>query len=359
MNEMIERNQKTRQNLIQHYKNHPDLQAEDIFKYLFQSAFGCEHLVSNEDAVLNYIEREYTTLSKEESLKIEPLDGEYSRVYLSCLNEGLTAKTLAKLFCLSAKKEENGKALLEEKIQVAKELVASGILPLDRDEFAQKLATWQELGYPAVHHSDAFRKAYRPAYRVIANRYVEIFSMFVQMDKRAAKSEKILQKTIVIGCPGSGKTTFAEKLKGKTNLPLFYLDAIWHKPDKTHIPREEYDARLAEILALDTWIIDGNYGRTLESRLSACDTVFLFDLPVEVCLEGAISRIGKKREEMPWIETEFDPEFEQQIKEFPSKELPKIYALLGKYPNKDVYIFKTRQQADSFLEGLPIERSTL
>ena len=50
-----------------------------------------------------------------------------------------------------------------------------------------------------------------------------------------------MKKVIVIGCPGSGKTTFAEKLRDCVGLPLFYLDAIWHKPDRTHISREEYD----------------------------------------------------------------------------------------------------------------------
>lgn len=351
--------EKTRQNLIQHYQNYPHLQAEDIFKYLFQSAFGCEHLVSNQNAVLDYIEREYATLSGEEPFRVEPLDGDYSRVYLSCLNEGLSSKTLAKLFCLSAKKEEEGRVRLEEKMEVAKELVADGTLPLDREEFAQKLATWKDLGYPAVHHSEAFRAAYKPAYRVIANRYAKALPLLMQAEKQLLQGQNAMQKAIVIGCPGSGKTTFAERLKEKTGLPLFYLDAIWHKPDKTHIAREEYDARLAEILALDAWVIDGNYGRTLKSRLSLCDTVFLFDLPVEVCLEGAISRIGKERYEMPWIETEFDPEFEQQIRNFPSKELPRIYALLEKYNDKNVYVFKSRQIADAFLEGLPTEGSTL
>ena len=162
-----------------------------------------------------------------------------------------------------------------------------------------------------------------------------------------------MRKIIVIGCPGSGKTTFAEKLKDKTGLPLFYLDAIWHKPDRTHISREEYDARLAEILALDSWIIDGNYSRTIESRISACDTVFLFDLPVEVCLDGAISRLGKERYDMPWIDTELDPNLKREIEDFPSKNLPTIYALIDKYKvGKTVVVFKSREQADDFIHQM-------
>ena len=76
-----------------------------------------------------------------------------------------------------------------------------------------------------------------------------------------------MNKAIIIGCPGSGKTTFAEKLQKCTGLPLYYLDAIWHKPDKTHIPREEFDERIKEIFITPEWIIDGNYSRTIEMRM--------------------------------------------------------------------------------------------
>lgn len=158
-----------------------------------------------------------------------------------------------------------------------------------------------------------------------------------------------MKRVIVIGCPGSGKTTFTEKLSKCTGLPLFYLDAIWHKPDKTHIPREEFDQRILEIFATDEWIIDGNYGRTVEMRLKECDTVILFDLPTEVCLQGATERLGKDRYDMPWTEKELNPEFEGFIKDFADNSLPKLYELIEKYrAEKQVVIFKIRKEADDF-----------
>lgn len=162
-----------------------------------------------------------------------------------------------------------------------------------------------------------------------------------------------MKKVIIIGCPGSGKTTFAEKLNKCTGLPLYYLDAIWHKPDKTHISREEYDEKLSEIFDTPEWIIDGNYKRTIEARLQQCDTVFLFDLPTEVCLQGATERIGKGRYDLPRIETELEDEFRQFIEEFPQKTLPSIYELIDKYKEeKQVIVFRSRAEADEYIKNM-------
>ncbi len=159
-----------------------------------------------------------------------------------------------------------------------------------------------------------------------------------------------MKKVIVIGCPGSGKTTFSEKLNKCKGLPLYYLDAIWHKPDKTHISRDEFDERIRDIFNTSEWIIDGNYNRTIEIRLQQCDTVFLFDLPTDVCIQGAKERLGKGRYDLPWIEKELDPEFEGFIKDFAEKSLPKIYNLIEKYKaEKDIVIFKSREEADDYI----------
>lgn len=158
-----------------------------------------------------------------------------------------------------------------------------------------------------------------------------------------------MKKIVVIGCPGAGKSTFARKLKEMTGLPLYYLDQIWHKADRTTVSKEEFDAKLREIIQQDSWIIDGNYLRTMECRLDACDTVFFLDYPLEICLEGAKARIGTVREDMPWVETEFDEEFRQWILDFPKDQIPVIYELLKKYETeKEIIIFKSRDEAEKF-----------
>ena len=161
----------------------------------------------------------------------------------------------------------------------------------------------------------------------------------------------MMQKVIIIGCPGSGKTTFAEKLNQITGLPLYYLDAIWHKPDKTHVSREDFDKSISEIFNTPEWIIDGNYNRTIEMRIQQCDTVFLFDLPTEVCIQGAIDRLCKERYDLPWIEKELSLSFKQTIEEFPHNSLPKIYGLIEKYSiDKQIIIFRSRKDVDNWLD---------
>ena len=158
-----------------------------------------------------------------------------------------------------------------------------------------------------------------------------------------------MERAIVIGCPGGGKSTFARSLAEKTGLPLYYLDMMYWNADKTQAEREAFRLSVAELTAQARWIIDGNYFSTMEARMEKCDTVFFLDYPSEVCLCGVEARMGKPRPDMPWVETEWDEEFRQYIENFAEDIRPKILALLEKYKEKEIYIFRTRAEAAEFL----------
>ncbi len=162
-----------------------------------------------------------------------------------------------------------------------------------------------------------------------------------------------MNKVIVIGSPGAGKSVFAGRLSEKTGLPLIHLDMIWHKPDKTHISREELDAFLAQTFLEDKWIMDGNYARTMEIRFQNADTIFFLDYPVEVCLDGIRQRVGKERRDMPWMENSVDEDFKEFVANYPKQERNKVYDLIEKYKiDRDVIIFKSRAEADEYLGDL-------
>lgn len=161
-----------------------------------------------------------------------------------------------------------------------------------------------------------------------------------------------MNKIIVIGCPGSGKSVFSRALHEKTRIPLYCLDMMYWNTDKTTVGREIFRARLAEVLAKDSYIIDGNYQSTMETRIEKCDTVFFLDYDLETCLSGVLARRGKPREDMPWIETEEDPEFMQTIKAYIPEQRPRVLALLEKHKDKNIVVFKSREESTKYLESL-------
>lgn len=127
-----------------------------------------------------------------------------------------------------------------------------------------------------------------------------------------------MKKIIIPGCPGSGKSTFARALQKQTGLPLFYLDRMNWNPDRTTVEKDVFLERLQEVLSREEWILDGNYGSTIELRLQACDTAF----------------------------------FLKFIRAYPIQSQPKVLELLTRYPAKEIHIFRDRSEADAFLETL-------
>lgn len=161
-----------------------------------------------------------------------------------------------------------------------------------------------------------------------------------------------MKQIIIIGCPGSGKTYFAKHLSEILQIELFHMDNIYWKKDKTHISRGELISAVDRIISQSEWILDGNYISTIEQRIKAADTIFFFDYETKDCLEGVKSRIGIKRDDIPWIETKLDPDFQKWIMDFRKDTLPEIEKILERYKYKTIIRFTCRKDKEKYLMKL-------
>jgi adenylate kinase family enzyme len=111
-----------------------------------------------------------------------------------------------------------------------------------------------------------------------------------------------MQRVLVIGAGGSGKSTFAAALASKLALPLVHLDALYWHAGWQPTPPDEWRERVRGLAAQPRWVMDGNYGGTLDLRLQRCDTAIFLDMPRALCLWRVVKRrlryVGRTRPDM-------------------------------------------------------------
>lgn len=215
--------------LRKHAGMYPLSQPCDVVKLIYQSVFGPGHMIPSEEAAQKWLEAEYNTVPKDGEARIESL-GNTARVYINTPLSEEKRQLLARLFCESAKafckgwdtadegtKEEFTKALI-----CLRNVTEEGIFGFTTAELDAYLAEYRTAGYPAVRHSEIYRKAYAPAYRVIDSRFARIFDLLADIGERLKNGKRLV--VVVDGRCASGKTTVAERISSIFPASVIHMD---------------------------------------------------------------------------------------------------------------------------------------
>ena len=167
----------------------------------------------------------------------------------------------------------------------------------------------------------------------------------------------MMKRIMIIGCGGSGKSTLATQLGEKLSLPVQHLDRLFWQPGWTEMPKDEWRTVQQKLCAEPEWIIDGNYGGTMDVRFAAADTIIFLDFSTLTCLLGAFQRFlrfrGRTRPDM----TEGCPErlwwpYLKWIWTYRRDRRPKILQTLNELrKDKRIVIVNTRREARGWLDG--------
>ena len=169
-----------------------------------------------------------------------------------------------------------------------------------------------------------------------------------------------MKRIVLIGSGGSGKSTLARKLGGILSIEVHHLDAIFWKPGWISTPKNEQKDVQEELISHTSWIIDGNYGGTIDIRLQAADTIIFFDLSRWICIIRVLKRRfqyrNKKRTDMAeGCEERVSLEFMKWVWEYPEKQKPKILEKLRSLSNeKKIIILKSPKDVRDFVANVEL-----
>ena len=166
-----------------------------------------------------------------------------------------------------------------------------------------------------------------------------------------------MERILIIGCGGAGKSTLARQLGEKLDLPVVHLDKLFWKPGWVESSKEEIDAKILAEMQKHQWIMDGNYNRTLPERVKYCDTIIYLDFSRLACLMGVLKRIittyGTVRPDMgAGCPERFDLEFLKWVWNYNRDKREHNYQLLNEAEGVETIVLKNRRMVKKFLKTL-------
>jgi len=226
---------------LAHINNYPKACEQDILKLIFQGEFGPGHLIQDEARSKKYIEEEYASVKDagEATEFAEEIGFGFCRLHLSALDKtDLSIDTLHRLFILSALSLCGSNQGFLQKVETVKELCGDGILPFNAEKLDSVISDWQKGVYHPFRHSEAFRKAYSPAYRIIKSEYSKFIPLFSKIDNAMKHHPHVI--LAVDGDAAAGKTTLAGIINLIYNCNIVPMDHFFLRPE------QRSEKRLAE-----------------------------------------------------------------------------------------------------------------
>ena len=166
-----------------------------------------------------------------------------------------------------------------------------------------------------------------------------------------------MRRVLIVGSGGSGKSTLARQLGARLALPVIHLDQHYFAPGWVEPSPEDWTATVDRLIAGDAWVMDGNYGGTMERRIAAADTVVFLDRSRWLCLGRVVRRwllhIGRTRPDMaPGCPERIELAFVHYIWAYPRTRRPGVLARLARAGHAQRFRLRSRRDVAAFLRSL-------
>lgn len=236
--------------LKEHFDNHPGMEPRDAVKFLYQSYMGGGHLISDESASLERLEAEWAQVDSAPSAPLgEPLGNGLFRLHLNvCKGIGLSPSTVNRLFLLTARNMVQDPQGLYDALHLV------NALSFPREMVDNYLTQYRAQGCPLVSHSESYRAAYSPAYRIVSLRCVNLIPLLAAIDRKMAETPSV--RVAIDGPCASGKSTLGAFLSEIYQCPLLHMDDFFLRPEQRTPARlsepggnVEYERFRQEVLA--------------------------------------------------------------------------------------------------------------
>ncbi len=221
--------------LLRHFERYPAMQIRDMVKLIYQNEFAGGHLITNEKDSIDRLIEEFETLSKHDHdaqglVPFEEIANGLCRLHLKKLiDSDISLETVNQMFVSTATSVLGSIDSFEDKLTVFRQCCIDKELPYPAEDVDAYLADYKSMGYPAVSHSEPYRQAYSPAYRIIKSEYMHYFDVFRKIDQLLSEMESV--KVAVEGNSGAGKSTLASLIRSVYDCNVFHMDDFFLRPE--------------------------------------------------------------------------------------------------------------------------------